>query len=109
MDDGCPALLSIVERLFFADFTATPASRAEQGRTKSQVEAAGDRQTNDARGKSREFEEFWAGCNGEAGSTHLTHSRITSQGESEGGGVAWAVTGGNTHNISGDGFFLASS
>jgi hypothetical protein len=45
------ALLSLVERLFFADFTATPASML-QSRTKSQVEAAGDRQTNDARGKS---------------------------------------------------------
>jgi hypothetical protein len=94
------ALLSLVERLFFADFTATQAS-CMQSRTKSQVEAAGDRQTNDARGKSREFEEFWAGCNGEAGSTHLTHSRITSQGESEGGGVAWAVTGGRQHGVLG--------
>ena len=99
MDDGCPALLSIVERLFFADFTATPASRAEQGRTKSQVEAAGDRQTNDARGKSREFEEFWAGCNGEAGRQHSSHSLTYHIAGGIGRRWRGRLTGGRQHGV----------
>lgn len=88
------ALLSLVERLFFADFTTTPAR--QESRTKSQVEAAGDRQTNDARGKSLEFEEFWVQWRGRQHSlTHVSHRRGNRK------EVAWAVTGGRQHGVLG--------